>query len=366
MPGPVQREEDPGVLGLLSGAVDTVTGAVGGAVGTVTGAVGGAVDTVTGAVGGAVGTVTGAVGSVLGGALPGLGGGDPAALSPLAAALAGLDPSTAAMLQANMSAAQILDLVGRYGLAGLKAIADLVVRFGAAAVDTISFIVRCGLGLPLRLVITAVRFALDPSATSFSEFKPFINIACDCLPPSILVLLVEHTRMAGEPVAQAHLEHYLHGGGADFSEDVASFISRDGGGKAAIEKQVNEQGAAQSPGGKGFSGQAFVMQGDYSLQEYLDAWGNVCCIPADAGDEPGAFFFQVLDDPASRTANLASANARVRLSMRDHYKWHPDEPRPTQCLHQMLEAQKAGGAKEYFEVGSAVVDLTIDPALLPI
>ena len=107
------------------------------------------------------------------------------------------------------------------------------------------------------------------------------------------------------------------------------------------------------------------MQDDYSLQEYLDAWGDVCCTPADAGDEPGAFQFKVLNDPASRAANRKEGGAAIALTMRDHYKWHPLEPRPTQCLHAMLEAQKKAGAMEYFEVGRARVRLEIDPALIP-
>jgi hypothetical protein len=279
----------------------------------------------------------------------------------------GITPGSALeQLADQLGVVEFAKLVAEYGIAGVKKIAAVVEAVGIAVVRFEWWQFRCITALPLRAGVALAEYVRAPTPKTAATFRPFIDLACDCLPDAILIGVVEHIQMHKQPLAVAHLEHYLHGGGADFFEDVATFLARDAGGKAAIEAGINAAGKAQGVANKSFTGWAHVMQKDYSLKEYLHAWGSVCCDPADAGDQPGAFYFRVLDDPASRAQNRTTGQARVELRMRDHYMWHPLEERPTQCLHKMLEAQKAAGAKEYFQVGGPVtVDLNIDSPLIP-
>ena len=70
----------------------------------------------------------------------------------------------------------------------------------------------------------------------------------------------------------------------------------------------------------------------------------------------------MLDSSADRARNVSNGGkARVQLQMRDRYKRHPQEERATRCLHELLEKVKEQGAKEYFQVRAATVDLEIDP-----
>lgn len=76
----------------------------------------------------------------------------------------------------------------------------------------------------------------------------------------------------------------------------------------------------------------------------------------------------MLATPSARAGNLAAGGvkAQVHLTLRDPYEWHPAEARASQCVHQAAENLKKKGAKNYFEVGDAQIELEIDPRLVPL
>jgi hypothetical protein len=197
------------------------------------------------------------------------------------------------------------------------------------------------------------------------ENRSALEAICDCLPDVVVVWLARNIYLQGKPLAQAHVDHYLNGGGADFVEDVATFLNVDAGARTALIEQINEEGVLQGATGRGFTADAVIRQADYQNQDYRMAFGNICC-PNAAGEPPGYLRFTVLDTPAARSHNGASGDtAQVRVIMHDHYAWHPEETRISQCIHQVFVNRKAHGAADFMEVGEATLDLQIDPALIP-
>jgi hypothetical protein len=345
---------------LLDDAVDLVSGAAS----TVVSTAGGVADAASGALGAVAGTVAeGAAGLVPGAAaasIPGV---------PGLAELIGEEDLN--LLREIVDIAVVTMIFLRKGIDAVRRLIALVKRVGSAIVEVIATVLKCGweaLTLPFEALYGLYVYATSPAPESAIALRPFLDTVCACLPDSWVIGLVKHLYMHGEPLAVAHLQHYIDGSGADFGEDLPAFLSRDAGGRASIIAQINKAGTdAGASSAKGFGGLAFIGQGEYSLSEYRNAWGNVCCVPADSGDEEGFIRFEVLDSPADRASNVSSGGkARVQLQMRDHYKWHPLEERATKCLHEMLEKMKEQGAKEYFQVGAATVDLEIDPALIPL
>jgi hypothetical protein len=305
---------------------------------------------------------TGADGAVL--QRQGLGG------LPQLSGLASLDDLVPEDVRAVVPMVELVGVLARYGAGAIRTLVQLVRTFGEAIVHFIVAEVKCAwevLMAPAEAIGRLFLFARSPAPDTGALLKPFLDVLCACLPDKLVLVLVEKLYMHGEPLAVAHLEHYLHGKGADFPEDLVAFLARDAKARQRLVDQINERGGEVGANGTaGFSGEAFIMQTDYSVAEYKNAWGNVCCNPPESGDEAGFIRFHVLDGPGDRAANAAApGRARVRLEMRDHYKWHPAEQRPTQCLHQMLESLKAQGAKEYFQVGAATVELAIEPSMTP-
>ncbi len=204
---------------------------------------------------------------------------------------------------------------------------------------------------------------LEPSI--LVENRTLLELVCDCLPDVVVVWLARNVYLSGKPLAQAHVDHYLHGGGADYPEDVATFIRTDAGARGAVIRQINEAGSGQTDYGHGFTDNAIVRQTEYQNQDYRMAFGNICC-PNATGEPPGYLRFTVLDTPEARARNRAAGNtAQVRLVMHDPYGWHPEEERISQCIHRAFENRKAHGAADFMQVGEATIDLEIHPLLIP-
>src|SRR6476469_2909472 len=75
--------------------------------------------------------------------------------------------------------------------------------------------------------------------------KALITTVCNFLPDSIVTAIALHVYLAGQPLAQKHLQHYLTGGGADFVEDVPDLFARN----PTIRNNVASQVGEQSSGG---------------------------------------------------------------------------------------------------------------------
>lgn len=167
------------------------------------------------------------------------------------------------------------------------------------------------------------------------------SLAVDCacasgLTPALVLQTARHTVMAGLPLAQRHVDHYLMGHGADFVENLEAVIRRDSGVRSLLARAIG-----RSP--RGYIG---IRQSDYAVRDFQFAFGAI----------------DRLDFEVDRAAGL------VHVWFKDRYEWHPvgfghrplpgDVRRDTNCVHAAAVELKASGAADYWMVGDAVVPLS--------
>jgi hypothetical protein len=142
--------------------------------------------------------------------------------------------------------------------------------------------------------------------------------------------------IAGNPIAMAHLNWYLNGGGAVFVEDrnLELMLRTDPGVQAKIRRNV--------PSGRStgiFAGNVTITQDDYSSQDFQFAFGEIDRVDFEIDFDCGT----------------------LRAWFQDRYEWHPvypfykkmpgDYERPTNCVHAAAVELKSQGAKDYWMKG---------------
>jgi hypothetical protein len=132
------------------------------------------------------------------------------------------------------------------------------------------------------------------------------------------------------PLAQAHLDHFISGGGADYIENVSDFIRRDTGVRSRIERGLRRTRR----------GHFKVHQSTYSVEDFQFAFGAL----------------DRLDYEYDRSAGV------VHVWFADRYEFHPvyrgiytrrrgDSPRVTNCVHAAAVELKASGAADFWMYG---------------
>ncbi len=215
------------------------------------------------------------------------------------------------------------------------------------------------------LVLRHVRDLTMPTAGDATALLPFVEKAiidgvCDCLTDEIVTAVALHVYLAGQPLAQAHLEHYLKGGGKPYVEDIADLFARNPTVRANVGSQIGSacdggkitagvlEGGADLPGGGQVGGFPPITQLDFDDQDWRNAVGNVDKLE-----------WVIVSGPD------AAGRAQVRITLTDAYAWHGKEARISQCVHQALENMKSKGAADYTSTGSAVVALDLSSAFVP-
>lgn len=161
------------------------------------------------------------------------------------------------------------------------------------------------------------------------------DVAAEVIPQSWLIALAQREVDAKGPLARRHLDHYLLGSGDDFVEDVARLYRDDDGFRAATERMIVEAEA--------LDGTLALAQGDFTNPEWKYSLGAV--------DTVSYELVERRDD----------THANVRIVLRDRYEWHPHEYRDwgSHIAHVALERAKENGARDYWEVGEAIVALRV-------
>jgi hypothetical protein len=139
------------------------------------------------------------------------------------------------------------------------------------------------------------------------------------------------------PLAKVHLDHYLHGSGANLKVDLAHVIRHD--------QKVRAKLAAHVRASR--SGHFKVNQSDYAVKDFQFAIGAI----------------DRLDYEVNRAAGT------VHVWFQDRYEWHPvgfgykhfadDSRRGSNCVHAAMVELKSSGAKDYWMIGDAVVPLSL-------
>ena len=184
--------------------------------------------------------------------------------------------------------------------------------------------------------------------------KAIIDGVCDCLTDELIAAVSLHVYLAGQPLAQKHLDHYLHGGGTPFVEDIADLFARNPTVRNNVGTQVGEvsgggkvrtgviEGGADLPDGTQLPGFPPITQNDWDDQDWRNAIGNVDKLQ-----------FTIVSGPD------AAGNVQVQITLTDAYAWHGKEARISQCVHQALENMKAKGAADFMSTGTGVVALNL-------
>jgi hypothetical protein len=260
-----------------------------------------------------------------------------------------------------------------------KTVGDAVDTLGSAVSGTLAELMKLGTCGPKlaklamgvgeevqKLFLRHLRDLTMPTPGEAQILLPLVEKAaidgvCACLTDELITAVALHVYLAGQPLAQAHLQHYLTGGGSPFVEDINDLFNRN----PTVRNNVgNQVGFAYSNSGGGRSGTLAggadlpdgspgpgfppISQLDYDDQDWRNAIGNV-----DQLD------WTIVSGPD------AGGNAQVRITLSDVYAWHGKEARISQCVHQALENMKAKGAAEYKSTGTAVValNLGVEPVL---
>jgi hypothetical protein len=306
----IQRD----LLDDAEGAFNTVSGAVGGAVESAEGAL----DTVTGSVSGAVESAGGVLDTVSG-------------------AVGG------AVRTAENAAETTLAELAKLGTCGPK-LASLALGVSA---EVQALLLR-------HLLARTMPTAGEAEILLPVVEKAIIDGVCACLTDELVAAVALHVYLAGEPLAQDHLRHYLKGGGAPYVENIEDLFARNPTVRANVAVQIAEQyaggkmnsgvleGGADLPGGGQVKGFPPITQSDWDDQDWRNAIGNVDKLE-----------WELLSAPD------AAGNVQVKITLTDAYAWHAKEERMTQCVHQALEDMKAKGAADYTSTGTGVVTLNL-------
>jgi hypothetical protein len=152
-----------------------------------------------------------------------------------------------------------------------------------------------------------------------------IELVCALTSDSTTLEIARRWKLAPHGRASAHLDQYLEGRG-DLEVDFERLLCED----AAVRSKIQHHVIFGLRDGK-LQGSIPVRQGDYSVSDWRLAIGSMnvnWTFPSRRGSE------------------------RVHLGFRNQYRWHPDEPRITQCVHQAADRLRARRARNYWMHGS--------------
>lgn len=155
--------------------------------------------------------------------------------------------------------------------------------------------------------------------------------------PAGVLAVARNTVLSGSPLGQAHLDHYLTGGGVNWAEDLADVLHRDSG-----VRNVLALGIARRS-----TGSVTIAQSDYAEEDFRNAFGAI--------------------DRMDYAVDTAAGT--VQVWFQDRYEWHPagysysqlpgDGARGTNCVHAAAVEMQSLGAADYWMFGNATVPLSL-------
>lgn len=179
---------------------------------------------------------------------------------------------------------------------------------------------------------------------------PAETALCKVMTPMELVAAAVVAEFGDKPIARAHLEWYLKGGGVTLNENVylRLMLMKDRKVQAAMSKEIlSILSSGKISSGK-ISGFLKIEQSaDYENQDFRFAFGAI-----DRLDFEVDF----------------NAGGMVHAWFQDRYEWHPyypklytafpdDGARETNCVHAAFVELKATGAADFWMQGEATVPL---------
>ncbi len=161
-------------------------------------------------------------------------------------------------------------------------------------------------------------------------YKFIIDSVCAVTTDRTTLRIAEWAKMRPEGQASKFLHHYLDGWGTDVYINIETLLREDPALRETIEKKVVEERRGRLPKN---SGTIPLPQPVFSNQDWRYATGSI-----------NMDWKLVSQDTRASTID-------VELSFRNQYRWHPNEPRVTQCVHQAAEGLKKNGARDFWMIG---------------
>lgn len=159
-----------------------------------------------------------------------------------------------------------------------------------------------------------------------------IKAVCAVTSDSTTLAIAKWWEMTPNGRAAAHLDQYLEGKG-DLQVDLAKLLQED----QAVQWKVHTQIIFSLREGKA-KGTVPIPQNVYSNKDWQFAIGSM---------------------NVNWTFPSRMGSDKVHVGFRNEYRWHPNEARISQCIHQAADRLRAGRARNYWQEGSAEVILWI-------
>lgn len=141
----------------------------------------------------------------------------------------------------------------------------------------------------------------------------------------IEIILSAFVFLKKTPEAQKMLWHYLTGESEEVEIDTSEVFKDEPKVKLYVMLQVAK---CLNKGSKDYTVNTInITQSQYSNDKWKMAFGSV-------------------------NIRWEKRGSRISIWLEDLYKWHPNEPRSTQCVHMAMERAKKYGAKEFKYHGS--------------
>ncbi len=171
-----------------------------------------------------------------------------------------------------------------------------------------------------------------------------------------------------QPNARRHLYHYRHGNGADYVENVRALFDANPTIRRRIFDRIHAQLRANPRWdsgsiigrGRDDGREPAIRQVDYDSDDWVNANGNIDEVHWRLVGDYNPYDNRETDDRAYYLREINRDRIRiinVEITIRDPYAWHPEETRPTQCIHQALDRLKEAGAADYLTIGTAVFSM---------
>jgi hypothetical protein len=183
----------------------------------------------------------------------------------------------------------------------------------------------------------AVQAASQDACLSFGPSS--VDCTCAALSPAGVMSTAAWWELSGNPVAEAHLDHYLTGSGKEYNEDTNFYnlLVQDKAVRSKFGDAVHEKSVGSIP----------VWQGDYTVEDYRLAFGGIDRVDFEAH-------------------NLQNT---VDIWFIDMYEFHPvgfghqdmgvgDDLRSTNCVHAAAVEMKNQGAADFWMKGQVTVSMS--------
>jgi len=172
------------------------------------------------------------------------------------------------------------------------------------------------------------------TTVKYDAHKALIESVCAVTTDQQTLAIAKWWEMQPNGQAAKHLDYYLSGKAGTVTVDLEQLLRQDSGVREWLQKDIRAKLAA-----KQLQGTTKIPQLVYRDRDWQYAIGGM------------NLNWEVRPPTAAPRYKAAS----VRVYFTNNYRWHPNEDRITQCIHQAAERLKVKGAADFTMKGEAEI-----------